>query len=116
MSLFGGLFTLILTLAVVLFAISNLHTVDVFYFPGETPLQFPLYLVALGLMGLGFFLGACSVWLNYAYIRRDRRKKARAVKNLEKEIKTLSEATTQDEMPSSDFFPTIPDIKTANKK
>lgn len=115
MSLFGGLFTLILTLAVVIFAISNRHFVDVFYFPGEESFQLPLYLIALGLMGIGFFLGACSVWLNYGHVRRDRRKQKRAVKNLEKEIKVLNQAT-QDDMPSSDFFPAIPDIKSANKK
>jgi len=115
MSLFGGFFTLILTLAVVIFAVSNRHLVEVFYAPGEPSFEFPLYLVALGLMGIGFFLGACTVWLNYAHVRRDRRKKARTVKHLEKEIHTLNKATQKD-MPDSDFFPAIPDIKSANRK
>ena len=116
MSLFGGLFSLILTIAVVIFAISNRHNIDVFYLPGEYLTALPLYAVALGLMAVGFFIGALSVWFNYGHVRRDRRNKARTVKKLEKEIEALNKPAAQDNMPASDFFPAIPDIQKLNKK
>ena len=111
-NLFAHALSFLITCAIVLFALSNSHIVEVFTLPGEMgqSYELPLFLVALTLMGLGFFLGSCAVWLNYGGVRRDRRAKKRAIKNLEQEVAALQTPDNQtDTMPESDFFPAIPD-------
>lgn len=106
MSLFTGGFTFILTLIILIFAVSNREAVEVFYLPGEYLAHIPLYMVSLVPMALGFFFGVLSVWINYSDVRRDRRKQKHTVKKLEKEVEDLIK-TTQNDMPETDLFPVM---------
>ncbi len=106
MSFVRGIVALLLTISVLVFAIANRHVVSVFWSPFHPSFEFPLYLVALGLMAFGFIFGAVLVWLNESALRRDRKKQTRLVKNLEKELKFVNENQAI-ATPSSEFFPAL---------
>lgn len=113
MGIIRGFFAFLITIAVLVFAISNRHTVNVFISPfdQEQHLIIPLYLIALGLMGIGFVIGAITVWLNESHLRTDRRKQKKLVRNLEKELKTVNENHQDGSVPPSEFFPSVPAVK-----
>lgn len=84
------LITLPLTVFAVLVVLSNGSDVTVFLLPDDKDfaLTLPLWQVALGLLGGGFFLGALFVWLLHQKARfrywQESRKTARLEKELEK--------------------------------
>lgn len=80
------LITIPLTLFAALFAVANLDVVTVGIFLVEGEMSLPLYQVALGMLGLGFFSGALFVWLLYQKLRFDHWRLSRRAKRLEKEI------------------------------
>lgn len=98
----------LITIAVLIFASANLHTVEVFYSPFTPALELPLFLIALGLMGFGFFIGGLFVWINEGKARKDRRRQRKEIKTLQKELKTANDDGSETQKPPSDFFPALP--------
>lgn len=89
------------------FAVLNRQDVPVFWSVSAESHEFPLYLICLGFMAAGFFLGALMVWMYGAGIRREKRKQKKQIKNLEKALDAVNENTGH-QGPSSDFFPALP--------
>lgn len=81
----------IIALLTVAFAVQNLDPVPLNWSPFHLPLELPLYLVGLVLMGAGFLVGAFTVWINTDPLRLDKRRQRKKIKNLEKELETLHE-------------------------
>ena len=107
MAFLRALIGFVITIAVLLFASGNLHTVEVFYTPFTPALELPLYLIALGLMGFGFVCGGILVWINEGKARKDRRRQRKEIKNLQKELSASNENGTPKD-PPADFFPALP--------
>lgn len=82
-----------IALLTVAFAVLNLKPVPLVWSPFHDPIELPLYLVGLGLMAIGFLIGALTVWLNTDPLHLQRWHQRKKIKNLEKEIKTLHEGT-----------------------
>lgn len=99
-NILGALFALLL----VAFAVFNRQNVAFVYSPFHDPLELPLYLIALGLMGIGFIAGGAAVWLNMAGLRRARRQQRKTIKALEKELETANTA------PQSPSLPVLPQL------
>lgn len=89
-----------------LFAVFNLQPVEVTLNPLDTPLQAPLYLIALMFMAGGFVLGAVTVWISHDPLHRAERRQRKTIKNLEKELKDVQGGPESG--PPSEFFPALP--------
>ena len=87
--------TIPLSLFVLLFAVSNTHKVGVSLIFTEADYDMPLYMIALGLMAIGFLCGCLLVWLNlYGYrIRywRASRKITKMEEEIERQQDTIAE-------------------------
>ncbi len=64
-----------MTLAAVLFAVSNRQQAEVHLWPLPFIVESPVYLIALGALVLGFLIGVVAMW--YSAIRRRLRRRAR---------------------------------------
>ncbi len=84
-----GLFAAVLTVIVVLFAVSNRQTVEIVLWPLPFAAAAPVYVLALGMFVIGFFCGGLAAWLRGLGGRT--RAAARRVKPLEREVAKLSE-------------------------
>lgn len=71
-----------MAVAVVLFAVSNRHLVDIALWPLSGGLAMPVYLVTLLALLLGFVLGAVAMWLSAGRLRRRARRAERTAKLL----------------------------------
>ena len=94
--------TVPLTVFAVVFAVINTDKVTVRFLPLDGfVLETQISLMALGMMGTGFFLGALFVWLYTQKLRyqhwKETRRAARLEKELEKLESRLSETGTQAE-------------------
>lgn len=69
------------------FAAMNRQNVTFYITPLHDPREWPLFIVILGFAGLGFMIGALSVWLNDGKLRREKRLQKRQIKTLEAELK-----------------------------
>lgn len=107
MAFLRALFGFLITVAVLIFASSNLHTIEVFYSPFTPAIELPLYLIGLGLMGFGFVAGGIVVWINEGKARKDRRRQRKEIKTLQKELGAVNE-NSESKAPPSDFFPALP--------
>ena len=75
MRLLRWVLVLSVTLAAVLFAVSNRQLAEVYLWPLPLVIDAPVYLIALGSLVLGFLIGAVAAWYNG--IRRRLRRRAR---------------------------------------
>ncbi|MCB1650473.1 MAG: LapA family protein [Alphaproteobacteria bacterium] len=104
-----GLVAFFLVVVLTVFAVANMHSVDVSMTPVHQPFQTPLYLIALGFMAAGFVVGGFFVWLNGSAGRSLGRQQKRQIKVLEKELGRLQEESGGEAFnPSSEFFPALP--------
>lgn len=87
MRLFYGLFAVVLTVAVMLFALSNRQNVELMLWPLPFAAQAPLFVLALGMFVIGFFCGGLAAWLRGLGARA--RAAARRAEPLEREVATL---------------------------
>ncbi|MAQ71640.1 MAG: hypothetical protein CL565_05555 [Alphaproteobacteria bacterium] len=78
--------TVVITIAVLGFTLSNLEQVDVQLTPFTGSYTLPLYFLILGSVALGFIWGGLLVWLNTYPQRRDGQKAKKRVDKLEKEL------------------------------
>ncbi len=81
---------------VVLFALGNRHIITLNLLPAPVSLDLPLYAIGLGFLLFGFILGAITVWLNMAPLRRTKRAQSRTIKTLEKQLKAVNQNTESD--------------------
>lgn len=81
--------TVPLTLFALAFAASNAQDVTVRLMPFSETWTAPLGLVALGMMGAGFFFGALFVWMHGHKARFRHWRDARRADRLEKELTAL---------------------------
>jgi len=103
-----GIIGLVLTLSLAGFAAMNTDPIEVFISPLHDPVDFPLYLVALVSVAVGFIAGGLMVWINTGGVRKDRRKKKKEIKILEKEVDALKDDKFSAQPPASDMFPALP--------
>lgn len=110
MSLIRTIFGFILAVLLTVFAILNRQKVEIVFSPVHESYEAPLYLIALCMLGLGFLIGALTVWLNGGSLRRLKRRQRKTIKALEREIETMKKAETPDfqTSPPSEFFPALP--------
>ena len=86
MRLIYWLVTLVLALALTVFAVSNLERVPVGFWPFSDLLVAPLYLVVILALLLGFLIGELVAWINGRHRRREARRRARRIESLEREL------------------------------
>lgn len=103
----GFLFAIMLTV----FAVYNRHDVSVNLGPTLPSYEFPLYLIVLGFMAVGFVFGGIFVWLNGASVRRSKRKQRKEIKALEREVDDLKFSNHDASAPIGEFFPALPSKK-----
>ena len=93
-----------LSVALVLLAISNRHTVEIHFWPVLSGLDLPLYLVILGVMVLAFLIGGLVSWTAGHEARRRARSAEREVQALQVRLRTMrleSDALTRIASPGS---------------
>jgi uncharacterized integral membrane protein len=88
MKLFYGIFAVVLTAIVVLFALSNRQNVELMLWPLPFAAQAPLFVLALGMFVIGFFCGGLAAWLRGLGVQV---RAARRAKPLEREVAMLRE-------------------------
>jgi lipopolysaccharide assembly protein A len=88
------LVTLPIALIAIVFAISNYDKVPVGLWPFSDVLIMPLYLLVLGMLGVGFLAGEFVAWLYGGRWRREARRRQRRIEALEREL-----AQTQAQLP-----------------
>jgi putative membrane protein len=79
----------ILCLPFALFALSNMETVQLGFWPTDYTVDIPLSLAILGGMAVAFLLGALVVWVSELGQRRRARQAERTVRLLEAKIEEL---------------------------
>ncbi len=87
-----GIIGLALAILFAVFAIANRQSVDVVWSPVHPALSLPLYIVALGLLALGFFLGSFMAWLSSIPVRWEKSRQKRRIKALEKKLDGAKQA------------------------
>ncbi len=86
-----------LMVVVALFAVSNLDTVAVGLWPLPFKLDVPVYLIALGGLGIGFLAGGFVAWFSGGRARARARAAERAVRRRDIEIEDLRRRASEAE-------------------
>jgi len=73
-------------LLLILFAVSNRETVSVGLWPLPALVELPLYLVVLGTLIVGFFVGELVAWISAWRWRREARRSRVRIAALEREL------------------------------
>jgi uncharacterized integral membrane protein len=76
----------LVTIQIAAFAVMNRDPVSVILNPLGAPLEVPLYAIGLSYVAFGFMIGAATVWINGASIRKAKRQQRKTIKTLEKEL------------------------------
>ena len=77
------------------FAVSNRHSVEILIWPIPGTWDTPLYIVALGMLGVGFVLGAAMTWLSAVGPRLRAGGAARRIAALEQELALKEQTETE---------------------
>lgn len=83
------IFTLPVTVIVVLFAIANRSPATLSFWPLPWAVDLPIYLIILGALFAGFLLGAAVAWLSGGRRRRRARQLAERVRAQDRQILEL---------------------------
>jgi uncharacterized integral membrane protein len=78
--------TAALALILIVFAVSNREEVSLSFWPFELEKPWPLYLVVLLALFVGFLLGEFVAWVNGRRWRREARARGRRIEALEREL------------------------------
>jgi uncharacterized integral membrane protein len=81
--------TIPLTALLVAFAVANRAFVDIDLWPFEFKLPLPIFVLVLGSLVIGFFIGAAVAWLSIAKHRHRARVARKDVTKLEREVARL---------------------------
>lgn len=79
-----------IALLLVVFAVANRNTVTLTVWPLPLAMDAPLYLVVLIALIVGFFLGELVAWMNGRRWRREARRSAKRVDELERTLAAQS--------------------------
>lgn len=79
-----------IALILVIFAVANRNAVTLTIWPLPLAMDAPLYLVVLITLLVGFFLGELVAWMNGHRWRREARRSAKRVEELERELAAQS--------------------------
>ncbi|HVA15086.1 MAG TPA: lipopolysaccharide assembly protein LapA domain-containing protein [Stellaceae bacterium] len=80
----------LVALILIVFAVANRNLITLTFWPLPIALGAPLYLVVLLTLLAGFLLGELVAWLNGRRWRREARRNARRIEELERELAALS--------------------------
>ena len=94
MKFFSWIFSTLIAVVAVVFAVSNMQEAEIFYSPFETALMLPVSVIALGSMALGFFFGGLFIWCLHGPLSTKADKKRAQVYGLIKENEKLKEEKT----------------------
>jgi uncharacterized integral membrane protein len=89
--------TLPLTVLTVVFAVSNAHSVQMYFYPGDTAHDIPMYMIGLSLLLGGFFLGALFVSLHAQKTLFQYWKEKSRAEALEKELDSIQKKSDAEE-------------------
>jgi uncharacterized integral membrane protein len=88
---------LVLTVALILFAVSNRESVSLALWPLPFLVDLPLYLLCFASVVVGSLIGLSAAWIAGRGGRREARRRRRRIESLEREL-----AATQSQLPESD--------------
>lgn len=91
--LYWGL-TALFAIVIACFAVSNRGMVELEFWPLPLALSLPLYLAVLVVLGTGFLIGWFVGWAGSLGARRARRRHARRIAELERDLAQRPSATT----------------------
>ena len=91
MTFFRYIFSTLMALGAVVFAVANMQSADLFYSPLHAPLELPVSVIALSAAALGFFFGGLFIWCIHGPLSKKADKKRGQVYDLIKENKKLQE-------------------------
>ncbi len=77
------IFGILITAGALLFALANRAPVSLTWSPVDPPMQIPAFLLGLGGLAFGFFLGCLFSWLNSASDRREQNRQRKLLRRLE---------------------------------
>jgi lipopolysaccharide assembly protein A len=83
----------LVALVLVLFAVSNREAVSVALWPLPATLDWPLYVVVLGTLVIGFFAGQFVTWVGGWRWRREARRSRDRIARLERELEAARAET-----------------------
>lgn len=100
MGFIRGIIGLAFAVLFAIFAVANRQSVDIVWHPVLPPVSLPLYIVALGLLAIGFILGGFMAWLKSIPVRVQKTVQTRKIKKLEKELGAAKEKETKESLVS----------------
>ncbi|MCE7886748.1 MAG: LapA family protein [Alphaproteobacteria bacterium PRO2] len=100
MGFIRGIIGLAFAVLFAIFAVANRQSVDIVWHPVLPPVSFPLYIVALGLLAIGFILGGFMAWLKSIPVRVQKTVQSRKIRKLEKELGAAKEKETKESLVS----------------
>jgi uncharacterized integral membrane protein len=80
----------LIALILIVFAVANRNVISLTLWPLPVALDAPLYLVVLLTLLIGFLLGELVAWMNGYRWRREARRSAKRVQELERELAAQS--------------------------
>lgn len=107
MRFLSSLLAVVLTPALILFAVFNLEHASLTWSPIHQPVDLPLYLIVLVPLAAGFVLGLFMGWLAGSRTRGRSRAQRREIKKLEKELATYKPDEGASK-PLDEFYPALP--------
>ncbi len=87
--------TLPLTVIAVIFAVSNLHSIAVGFWPLEQTFSLPLYIAVLATFVVGFVCGGMVLWFSAGKTRRKARRLEFEAVGYKREIASLKQRVSQ---------------------
>ncbi|HML11266.1 MAG TPA: LapA family protein [Stellaceae bacterium] len=93
MKFFWWLILALVALILILFAVSNREAVSVELWPLPWALDWPLYVVVLGTLVIGFFAGQFVTWVGGWRWRREARRSRERIARLERELEAARAET-----------------------
>jgi uncharacterized integral membrane protein len=95
MGFIRGIIGLAFAVLFAIFAVANRQNVDIVWHPVLPAVSLPLYIVALGLLAIGFILGGFMAWLKSVPVRVQKTVQSRKIKKLEKQLGAAKEKGNQ---------------------
>ena len=87
-----------LSIAVVLFAISNKHVILVALWPFNLSVEVPVYLLCLGTLAAGFILGSLFSWLKNLPRNYRERQNLKQIEQLDERVKQLGKDNLEEQI------------------
>lgn len=107
MGFIRGIIGLIFAVLFAIFAVANRQNVDIVWHPVLPAVSLPLYIVALGLLAIGFILGGFMAWLKSVPVRVQKTVQSRKIKKLEKQLGAAKEKETKESLVAAKLPPTV---------